>query len=352
LALALQIGFLKLTGRTLNSVELIPPQILDHLGRQVGCAAPRIASIRAFYRRRHRTLFEHHASALRLLGRSELTPHAERGLVAYLRREAAAVFDDAELMARARSWLVEHDYLLLRERHIRRLAIAARRHQQQVLFKLIATAMPAERDLWVPRLLATIEEGGISRREWLDAVPSSRSAQSLAEQMEKVSFLKELGGNRLALPELPLAGLEYFARRMMSRKPAALTRIKDPHRTIEVACFLRLTLLRLTDASLTLLDHQISALWRGARERVEETQAARLRRFRRLLGDLAGLADNETLDAAELRSRLKSLITPFEPERQGTQVASIRQELGRKSQDLARLLKLAREGSARGSGRP
>lgn len=32
LALALQIGFLKLTGRTLNSVELIPPQILDHLG--------------------------------------------------------------------------------------------------------------------------------------------------------------------------------------------------------------------------------------------------------------------------------------------------------------------------------
>ncbi|HTT81224.1 MAG TPA: Tn3 family transposase [Stellaceae bacterium] len=340
LALALQIGFLKLTGRTLNSVELIPPQILDHLGRQVDCAAPRIASIRAFYRRRHRTLFKHHASALRLLRRSELTPHAERGLVAYLRREAAAVFDDAELMARARSWLVEHDYLLLRERHIRRLAIAARRHQQQALFKLIAAAMPAERDLWVPRLLAPVEEGGISRREWLDAVPSSRSAQSLAEQMEKVSFLKELGADRLAMPELPLAGLEYFARRMMSRKPAALTRIKDPHRTIEVACFLRLTLLRLTDASLTLLDHQVSALWHGARERVQETQAARLRR---LLGDLAGLADDETLDAAELRSRLKSLITPFEPERQGTQVASIRQELGRKSQDLARLLKLARE---------
>ena len=126
-------------------------------------------------------------------------------------------------------------------------------------------------------------------------------------------------------------------------KPAALTRIKDPHRTIEVACFLRLTLLRLMDGSLTLLDHQISAQWRGARERAEETQAARLRRFRRLLGDLAGLAGDESLGAAELRARLKSLIAPFEPERQGTQVAAIRQELGRKSQDLARLLKLARE---------
>src|SRR5215831_141953 len=39
LALALQIGFLKMTGRTLNSVELIPPQILDHLGRQADCVA-------------------------------------------------------------------------------------------------------------------------------------------------------------------------------------------------------------------------------------------------------------------------------------------------------------------------
>lgn len=91
LAFALQIGFLKMTGRTLNSVELVPPGVLDHLGRQLDCVPPRIASIRSFYRWRRRTLFEHHATALRLLERSELTPHAERGLVAYLRREAAAV---------------------------------------------------------------------------------------------------------------------------------------------------------------------------------------------------------------------------------------------------------------------
>jgi hypothetical protein len=62
--------------------------------------------------------------------------------------------------------------------------------------------------------------------------------------IEKVGFLKELGADRLVLRDLPLAGLEHFARRMISRKPAALTRIKDPHPTIEVACFLRLTLLR------------------------------------------------------------------------------------------------------------
>jgi hypothetical protein len=36
LALALQIGFLKMTGRTLNSVEIIPTEVLEHLGRQLG----------------------------------------------------------------------------------------------------------------------------------------------------------------------------------------------------------------------------------------------------------------------------------------------------------------------------
>ena len=121
-----------------------------------------------------------------------------------------------------------------------------------------------------------------------------------------------------------------------------MVRIKDPHRTLEVACFLRLTMLRVTDASLTLLDHRIAALWQAARERAEEARAGRLRRFRELLGDLAGLAGDESLDAATLRSRLNGLIAPFEPERETTQVTAIRQELGRKSQDLARLLKMAR----------
>ncbi len=101
-------------------------------------------------------------------------------------------------------------------------------------------------------------------------------------------------------------------------------------------------MLRLTDASLTLLDHRIAALWRGARERADDARESRLRRFRELLGDLAGLAGDEALGAPELRSRLQALIARFEPERDATQVTAIRQELGRKSPDLARLLKTAR----------
>ena len=44
IAFALQLGYLKMTGRSLNSVDLVPPAILTHLGEVMGCAAPRIAS--------------------------------------------------------------------------------------------------------------------------------------------------------------------------------------------------------------------------------------------------------------------------------------------------------------------
>lgn len=188
LALALQVGFLKMTGNTLNSVERIPVDILAHLGRQLGCEPPRVASIRAFYGRRRRTLFEHHAAALRLLGRSELTPHAERGLVAHMRREATAVFDHADLMASVRLWLVEHRYLMLRERDVRRHVTAAYRHHEQALFKAVVAAVPSERAIWVPRLLASIEGDGISHLEWLSAVPSSKATKGLEEQIEKIGF--------------------------------------------------------------------------------------------------------------------------------------------------------------------
>ena len=202
MALALQVGFLKMTGGTLNSVKRIPADILSHLGRQLDCAPPRIASIRAFHRRR-RTLFEHHAAAFRLLGRSELTPHAQRGLVAYMRREAMAVFNHADLMAAVRFWLVERHDLVLRERDVCRHVIAARRHQEQALFKAVIAAVPDVMNAWVPRLLAPVEDGGISHLEWLGAVPSSKATKGLEEQSEKVSVLKELGAARLVLPDLP-----------------------------------------------------------------------------------------------------------------------------------------------------
>ena len=50
LGLVLQIGFLRLTGRSLNSVQVIPPAVLARAGQAVDIAAPHLASIRSIYR--------------------------------------------------------------------------------------------------------------------------------------------------------------------------------------------------------------------------------------------------------------------------------------------------------------
>ena len=53
-AVALHIGFLKMTGRPLNSVEIVPEAVLAHLGGRLDCTPPRIAS-RAGVRRPRRS---------------------------------------------------------------------------------------------------------------------------------------------------------------------------------------------------------------------------------------------------------------------------------------------------------
>jgi hypothetical protein len=114
LAVALQVGVLKMTGMPLNSVQLIPAAVLDFIGRQLGGgeATPRIASIRALYRRR-RTLFDHQQAALGILGLRHLNEQAESGLIGALRREAADTFEVEALVFSGRAWLYEHHYVIL-----------------------------------------------------------------------------------------------------------------------------------------------------------------------------------------------------------------------------------------------
>lgn len=67
LAADLQLGFLKMTGRPLNAVRIVPPSVLQYIAAQLQVPAPTIASLRAIYRRRPRTLWEHQLWAMDIL---------------------------------------------------------------------------------------------------------------------------------------------------------------------------------------------------------------------------------------------------------------------------------------------
>ena len=90
LGIALLIGFLRMTGRTLNSFHIIPKSVLSHLGTQLHQRTPELASIRGLYQRK-RTLIDHQRYAAKVLGFSELTTHVERALTTYLRQEVITV---------------------------------------------------------------------------------------------------------------------------------------------------------------------------------------------------------------------------------------------------------------------
>ena len=86
LRLALQIGLLRMSGRVLDAVCIVPAVWWRHLGEQFNVAAPDSASLRAMYGRGS-TLFEHQQLACEVLGFHWLSEAQRRALPGALRLE-------------------------------------------------------------------------------------------------------------------------------------------------------------------------------------------------------------------------------------------------------------------------
>src|SRR5271167_3241670 len=103
LGLALQIGFLRMSGRLLDAVPMVPPALWRHLGTQFAIAAPDLASLRALYRRAP-TFIAHQQLACEALGFRWLSEPQRRALVRALRRELTRTRDRDRLLVFARRW--------------------------------------------------------------------------------------------------------------------------------------------------------------------------------------------------------------------------------------------------------
>jgi TnpA family transposase len=340
LGLALQIGYLRMTGRSLNSFEIIAPRVLEHIGGELGIGAPRLASIRALYRRR-RTLFHHQIAAKQILGLSELTEHGERALNGCLRRESGEQFTTADLAQAARGWLADHHYLQPPERRLRALVVAARRHHEAAILDVaIAKIGQAQSQGWPAQLLESMPNGK-TKLEWLRDGPASRKSKGLADQIAKIDFLKELGADQIDL-RISTGLLKALARTMLYCKPAALRRRGGDRMTLELACFLRLQLLRFTDDGLDMIDYRVTDLWRQARARSEESLANELRRHQRLVLQLFALANDNDISDATVRDQICKMLQLHLPsDNPTTQVGRIRHELATASKGTNELLRAA-----------
>jgi hypothetical protein len=104
--------------------------------------------------------------------------------------------------------------------------------------------------------------------------------------------------------------LVALAMSVTSRKAATLG-WRGSSNMLALACFLRLTFLRLNDQGLVVLDHRIADLWRQARERAEANDVLALRRLRHLPFDLAARGRDQGLGDHDFRCETMAMLEPF-----------------------------------------
>jgi len=304
LGLALHIGFLRMSGRLLGAFRVIPVALWRHLGNELGIAAPEVASLRAMYER-GRTLFDHQQVACTVLGFQWMSEHQRRSLVRELRDEVARCADRDQLLVRARQWLYKNKLVIVHERAIRTLIAAALAQLEVETGTAIAASVdPATLDRWRASV-SELRPDGQTQQSWLWAAPAKHSTRQISEVLERIDLLYTLDVHK-HLADIPDLILRRYARRLVSRPPSAGAKIKEPARTVEVACFLRYCLFTTTDQLILMVQRRIADLWRQAAADVPATVnwAAM---YKTLLGELVALSAQGAVPDAELRARLEAL---------------------------------------------
>ncbi|MBP7573734.1 MAG: Tn3 family transposase, partial [Rhodoferax sp.] len=111
-----------------------------------------------------------------------------------------------------------------------------------------------------------------------------------------------------------------------SRPPSAGAKIKEPARTVEVACFLRYCLFTTTDQLILMVQRRIADLWRQAAADVPATVnwAAM---YKTLLGELEALSAKGAVPDSELRARLDALVIATQKRKPPSRASLVREGL-------------------------
>jgi len=176
LALALQIGFLRMTGRLLSALRVVTPALWRHLGTQFGIEPPDLASLRTMYRRR-RTLFEQQDLACAVLGFHDLSEAQRRALVRAINAELSRTSDRQRLLQFARRWLYDHKQIIPRERELRAyIAKAIRQHEAALVGEIVEAIAPELLGQWRTAIMQPREDGA-TVQSWLWAPPAKHSTR-------------------------------------------------------------------------------------------------------------------------------------------------------------------------------
>lgn len=310
IAAAIQLGFLKLSGTKLDSINMLPRNLLKHVSDQLELPAPAIASLKRLYKG-ERTKMRQLAWAMDRLGWQKPGFDADRQLADYLDQVVGSTVSKHELLEKARRWSYDRKYLLRAESAYERVCGSKFAASEQALFKEVDRVVPKEkRDACLRALLGPKgSEGRATVLEWLKKPPSGRGPHSRAKVSEKVAFLKELGVTRTIIRGIPIERVKGYARTFASRKPSRIERLTDPLRALELVSFLWHTLMRNTDLVIQMSRKALTSLKTTLRTEVGELRAASALELMQGIEEIKGVMESDDLNLDSTRQRTLEIIS-------------------------------------------
>ena len=128
------------------------------------------------------------------------------------------------------------------------------------------------------------------------------------------------------LADIPDLILRRYARRLVSRPPSAGAKIKEPARTVEVACFLRYCLFTTTDQLILMVQRRIADLWQQAAAEVPASVNWAVM-YKTLMGELEALSAKGAVPDSELRARIDDLVIANQKRKPPSRASLVREGL-------------------------
>lgn len=338
LGAALQRGFLKLTGNKLRKLASVPRLVLRHLAQQIEDPSLSIASLRSLYAARIRTLHEHQAWAVQILNFSKLGDK-RASLVARLRVEGRSLLSVDALVDFAKAWCYQHRVLMPTQRTLRSLGSDALAHADEALRAEVVKSMPVPvRRAWLKALTSAPPSGSPSRAAWLHRGPKKGARKGFGEQFEKLAFLRDLGVHQYPLG-IPTEKQRHYATALRRRRPASIRELVEPARTLQVVCFMRSTLMRVTDSIVLTSGQRTLDIVRRATEQAQRAEAKAAPSLREALNRILAVAKRPDLDAQAKLDEIVSIASPLEVRVFKSRAAAVRDRLIDNNAEVRALLR-------------
>ena len=133
LAIALHMGFIRMSGRTLDAYGQVPKVLWNHLGAQLELDPPDLGRLRTLYETRARTLIDHQVLAYQALGFRPMAEHQRRYVVRWLKERLTGRPDRGDLLYELKRWFYEHRILIVHDRLLRRLIMGVEQAEREFL---------------------------------------------------------------------------------------------------------------------------------------------------------------------------------------------------------------------------